>query len=155
MTSTFPPGPGLWPAFWLVTADHSLPLTVEVDAIEYYGLDPKHYFVTVTVRPKDPKLWRSVHVRLDVPDESLVTGPHAYGVAVGNKDVVFYRDRQEVFRTPTPPELVKPLGILLNLALGSGFPITETPNPSRMVVSRVVHYSDLERCGVPAGAAGD
>jgi hypothetical protein len=155
MVSKFPPGKGTWPAFWLLTADRKADPDIEIDAVEYYGHWPDRYQATVTVRPKGGRPGRSSSHWIKVRSGSLVKVSHAYGVAVGHKDIVFYLDRQEVWRTPTPPEHHKPLGILLNLALGSGWPIGETPNPSTMTVSRVAHYGDLASCGIAARAAGD
>lgn len=154
MVATFPPGKGTWPAFWLLTADRQADPDIEIDVVEYYGHWTDRYQATVTVRPKGGKQGRSESHWISVPAGALVTQPHAYGVAVGPRDVVFYFDRREVWRTTTPPEHQKPLGILLDLALGSGWPITETPSPSRMQVSRVSYYADLPACGVPPRAAG-
>ena len=41
-------------------------------------------------------------------------------------------DGIQVWRAKTPPEHNKPLMLLLNLALGPGWPIDKTPNPSVM-----------------------
>jgi hypothetical protein len=155
MAATFPPGKGTWPAFWLLTADRGANPDIEIDVIEYYGHWTDRYQAVVTVRPKGGLPERSQHHWISVPAGSLVGTEHAYGVAVGRQDVVFYLDRKEVWRTPTPPEHQKPLGVLLNLALGSGWPIDETPNPSQMKVSRVAYYGNLGACGVAARARGD
>jgi hypothetical protein len=155
MVSKFPPGKGTWPAFWLLTADRQADPDIEIDVVEYYGHWTDRYQATVTVRPKGGRPGRSKTHWIEVPAGSLTEKWHSYGVAVGRQDVVFYLDRQEVWRTPTPPEHQKPLGVLLNLALGSGWPIAETPNPSRMSVSDVAYYGDLSGCGVSPRAAGD
>ena len=50
-------------------------------------------------------------------------------------------DGIEVWKVKTPPEHNKPLMVLLNLALGSGWPIDKTPNPSIMEVDYVRAYA--------------
>lgn len=155
MDATFPPGKGTWPAFWLLTADRNADPDIEIDVIEYLGLKTDRFQATVTVRPKGGRPARSTWKFISVPPGSLVGTPHAYGVAVGHKDIVFFLDRKEVWRTPTPAEHTKPLGVLLNLALGSGYPIDETPNPSKMVVSKVSYYPSLRACGVSPVDAGE
>jgi beta-glucanase (GH16 family) len=54
--------------------------------------------------------------------------------------ITFYLNRHEVFRIKTPKEHRRPLHVLLNLALGSGWPIDRTPDPSFMYVDYVRVY---------------
>jgi beta-glucanase (GH16 family) len=76
-----------------------------------------------------------------VPTDSLSDQFNTYGVMVEEDFVTFYFNRSEVWRVETPSDLKKrPLIVLLNLALGSGFPIDETPNPSYMYVDYVHVY---------------
>jgi beta-glucanase (GH16 family) len=75
-----------------------------------------------------------------VPAGSLVADYHDYGVSVEPDNIIFYLDHREVSRAPTPVEHMGPLFILLNLALGSGFPIDQTENPSYMYVDYVRAY---------------
>lgn len=146
MTARLPPGKGTWPAFWLVTADRSARTGVEIDAIEYYGHATEGYQVTVTTRVAHGPTYSTMQW-IKVPADSLTNADHMYGVAVGHKDIVFYFDRKEVWRTPTPKDVTKPFGVLLDLALGSGYSTAETPNPSVMSVSSVAYYPDPSNCG--------
>ena len=75
-----------------------------------------------------------------MPYGHLTDAFHDYGVLVGRDEIVFYLDRRKWARLPTPKEYVGPLFILLNLALGSGWPIDETENPSYMYVDYVRAY---------------
>ena len=59
---------------------------------------------------------------------------------VDPKWIVMYFDGIEVWRVRTSPEHNKPLMVLLNLALGPGWPIDKTPNPSIMEVDYVRVY---------------
>jgi beta-glucanase (GH16 family) len=77
-----------------------------------------------------------------VPENSLSDEFNTYGVLVRPDVVIFYLNGTEVWRAKTPSELNRPLLVLVNLALGSGWPITETPNPSYMYVDYVRVYSE-------------
>ena len=95
---------------------------MEIDALEYYGHAPDIYHSTVHVWPKIPELQHKIdHIQHTVPYGSLTDTFHDYGVSVEADLITFYLDRREMGRIATPPELQRPLFILLNLALGSGW----------------------------------
>jgi len=71
------------------------------------------------------------NLKIDVPDNSLVDDYHTFGVDLSPQAIVFFRDGKRVWSQPTPPELDGPMYPLVNLALGSGWPIDRTPNPPR------------------------
>ena len=142
-----PPGPGVWPAFWLNSnnAKGDTTPSVEIDVIEYYGKFPNGFHSVWHIWDKiDAKKSRSGDIITSVPSGSLSKTFHTYGVAVSKEWVVFYLDRHEIGRTPTPPEHTKPLMMLVNLALGSGWPIDETPNPSDLLVDYVYAFAPDE-----------
>jgi beta-glucanase (GH16 family) len=139
-----PPGPGVWPAFWLDSfppPDSSDP-SVEIDVIEYYGQFPGAYNSTVIVWPhaKNEANRSEGHTQRVRPG-SLYQQFHTYGVSVDSEWIVMYFDRVETWRARTPPEHKHGFMILLNLALGSGWPIDKTPNPSYMYVDYVRAYA--------------
>ncbi|MGE4303105.1 MAG: glycoside hydrolase family 16 protein [Novosphingobium sp.] len=143
----FPPGPGTWPAFWLISlkpvSDKSP--KIEIDAVEYYGHDDSSYQVAwhVWFEGKDQdKLNRGGGAKVSVPAGSLIDRYHDYGVRVEPDWTTFYLDRKSVARVPTPRELKTPLYPLVNLALGSGYPIDKTPDPSVLLVEYVRVYRD-------------
>ena len=138
-----PPGPGTWPAFWLGTnqPEGSKEPGVEIDVFEYYGQFPNAYHSAIHVWEKvDPTKSRAEDHITDVSPGSLTNAFHTYGVDVEPDWITFYLDRRETWRVATPPELQEPLLVLVNLALGSGWPIDETPNPSIMKVDYVHAY---------------
>lgn len=149
-----PPGAGTWPAFWLVTQRPNTDKTpnVEIDVIEYYGHRDNTYSAALHVWYKGEEQKRSTHTveRVPVPAGSLLDSFHTYGVRVTPETITYYLDRKAVWQKPTPPELTKPLYPLVNLALGSGFPIDKTPNPSVLVVDYVRAYAPN-----PGGQAAD
>jgi glycosyltransferase involved in cell wall biosynthesis len=140
MRAELPPGPGLWPGFWLNANqphDDSEP-GVEIDAIEYYGQFPGAYHSAVHIWDKtDPKKSRELNHVTKVPPGSLTSGFHTYGVDVEPATITFYLDRRETWRVATPAELKDKLMVLVDLAMGSGWPIDRTPDPSVMKVDYV------------------
>ncbi|WP_323990341.1 glycoside hydrolase family 16 protein [Nguyenibacter sp. L1] len=134
-----PPGPGTWPGIWLnESTPKDWPLqTVEIDMMEYYGQFPGKYHATIHV-------WHGRTAARDGGWGTVITAPgdpgtlvarfHTYGVLVAPAQTIFYLDRREVWRSPTPPEHKRPLMFLINLALGGGWPINRTPNPTTMQV---------------------
>lgn len=156
MRAELPPGPGLWPGFWLnANQRHDDPRPgVEIDVIEYYGQFPTAYHSAVHIWDKtDPKNKSRVldHVT-EVPSGSLTSGFHTYGVEVEPDTITFYLDRRETWRVATPAELKDPLMVLVDLAMGSGWPIDHTPNPSIMKVDYVHVFAPP---AAEAAASGD
>lgn len=138
-----PEGPGVWPGFWL---NANQPRTdkdpgVEIDVLEYYGQFPEGFHSSVHIWDNsgadDNRV--SDHVT-PVSYGSLYRDFHTYGVDVEPDWVIFYLDRHETWRLATPAELTKPLMVLVSLALGSGWPIDRTPNPSIMEIDYVHVY---------------
>lgn len=131
-----PKGPGVWPAFWLASVP-GLGDGVEIDVFEYYGVAPSRFSSAwhvwpgdKTRKPRNALTW--THTRRPIPETW-----HTFGVEVSPKTLKFYFDRHMVQTMPCPPEHDRPLGLLLNLALGSGWPVDKTRNPSRLLVDYV------------------
>ena len=140
MRAKLPPGPGVWPAFWLI-ANKDPKTSAEIDILEYYGVGPDIFHSTVHIWPKSPEIEKQMyHVQHSVPYGSLSADFHTYGASVEDDAIIFYLDRKEMGRVATPPEAKRPMFILLNLALGSGWPIDKTINPSFMYVDYVRAY---------------
>ena len=146
-----PPGPGTWPAFWLVPLKPagSADGNVEIDIIEYYGHDTSSYQAVVHVWYKDQARSRGQNQKIEFPKGSLVSDYHTFGADVSPQAIVFFRDGKPVWSQPTPPELDGPLYPLVNLALGSGWPIDKTPDPSTLLVDYVHVYG--RDAGPPEG----
>jgi len=134
-----PPGPGTWPAFWLASLhppSDKRP-TIELDVIEYYGQFPATYHVTTHVWTHDKATEQHHGSTIAVRPETLVTEFHDYGVKVTPQTIGYYLDRILVWQGPTPNEHVFPLIPMVDLALGSGFSIAQTPNPSVLDVKYI------------------
>jgi beta-glucanase (GH16 family) len=132
-----PEGKGLWPAFWLIGQGKSN-YPAEIDVFEHYGHHPDRFESTVHVWNHDePRNNRSASHVTVVPTGSLYDRFNTFGVLIDCKWIRIYFNRALVWQTPTPAQHRQPMYVLLNLAMGPGWPIDETPNPSFMFVDYV------------------
>ena len=145
MRAKLPEGPGVWPGFWLI-ANADPDTSAELDIMEYYGRFPDMYESVVHVWKKtDRGRDYQALLRHRVPTNSLWQDFHLYGASVEPDWIVFYLDRHEVGRTPTPPEFQRPMFILLDLAMGAGWPIDQTTNPSILQVDYVRAFRKVDQ----------
>ncbi|MEL6413728.1 MAG: glycoside hydrolase family 16 protein [Pseudomonadota bacterium] len=155
----FPPGKGTWPAFWLVPLipARTLDGRVEVDVVEYYGRRADRFHSVLHVHFDDKSQKRSEGIRTTVPEGSLIDQFNTYGVDISPSEIVYFLNDEEVWRQPTPDELRYPMYPIVNLALGSGWPIDETPDPSLMYVDyvRVYARSDADNCAAGLGLSAE
>ncbi|MBN1844174.1 MAG: glycoside hydrolase family 16 protein [Sedimentisphaerales bacterium] len=141
MRAKLPKGAGVWPAFWLLGApqlrDKSL-TQIEIDVLEAYGVNPNVMWTTVHLWHPDGK-HSGDGKPFCVP--GMTDGFHTYGVMVDQDFLTFYYDGAELWKVKTPDQARVPLYILVDLALGGGWPIDQTPNPSYMYVDYVRAYA--------------
>ncbi len=155
-------GRGTWPAFWLFSQKprNDPAPSVEFDAFEFYGHDPVGYQAAWHVHYKSPHedKTRGELKWVSISPDRFVDEFHTIGIDVSPTWTTFYFDRRSVWRVATPPELDTPLFPLINLALGSGYPTDETPDPSILEVDYVRLFEPVgagqtrEECS-PAGEA--
>ena len=146
----FPEGPGTWPAFWLMPlrAVGSVDPRLEIDVVEYYGHRTDRFHTVLHLHYEAPgKKW-SEGIRTSVETDMLVNEFNTYGVDISPDWLVFFRNGEEFWRHPTPDEMDYPMYPIVNLALGSGWPIDDTPDPSILQVDYVHVYarSDATTC---------
>jgi beta-glucanase (GH16 family) len=135
-----PPGKGVWPAFWLIGIDRTK-YTAEIDVMEYYGRVPYEF-------SSGFHIWRQSQGGENttggnwttVEDGTLSDEYHTYGVEISPEKSTIYLDRKAIWSFETPKEFHTPFYPLVNLALGSGWPINETPNPSFLLVDYIHVY---------------
>lgn len=145
MRAKFPAGEGVWPAFWLIGVERmkgDVPSAAEIDIVEHYGHAPAEYSSAVHVWPiaKGAEAFSATQ-RNPVPAGTLSDGFHLYGASVEADTIRFYFDRRQVWEVATPEAGKQPMFLLVNLGLGSGWPIERTPNPSSMLVDYVRAYA--------------
>jgi hypothetical protein len=145
MRAKFPKGAGTWPAFWLLGVpqlkepkDKKTLTQIEIDVVEEYGVNTNVLHTTV-------HLWYPNKRHTGDGKHFVVPGMtddfHRYGVMVNADFITFYFDGVELRRVKTPEEAKVPLYLLVDLALGGGWPIDKTPNPSYMLVDYVRAYA--------------
>jgi hypothetical protein len=147
----FPQGPGTWPAFWLMgtkslkgVPDNTGPrVNPEVDVVEHYGHWPWRYHYVL-------HQWglggaESKHDGHRFAIFGMEEDFHTYGVLIDEREIILYFDGVELHREPTPECVKTPLFPLVNLALGSGWPLDKTPNPSCMYVDYIKIWQKDER----------
>jgi beta-glucanase (GH16 family) len=149
MRAKLPTGPGVWPAFWLVGVNWAgrgaSKTTAEIDILEFYGPVSADWYSSVVHVWYHDGSGRKYNIG---NKNKILAGTrfdeyHTYGVRVRPDEITFYFDRVEVWKAPAlPPEYQQPMMILVNLALGSGYPIDQTPDPSYMFVDYVRAYSE-------------
>ncbi|MET0555964.1 MAG: RICIN domain-containing protein, partial [Vicinamibacteria bacterium] len=151
-----PVGAGLWPAFWMLGTDIGSvgwPQCGEQDIMEWinpYGPNA----TSSTVHGPGYSAGNSIGRSFTFPNGGRVDdgGFHVYGVVWSPNRMDFYRDNvNSPFFTVTPASLPggtqwvfnHPFFLLLNLAVGGGFPgnpNASTPNPALMLVDYVRVY---------------
>jgi hypothetical protein len=138
-----PAAPGTWPAVWLMPSDNLIEpksTVAEIDAVELYGHDPRatchstHSFVN----------GRSAE-GIALCDRRFTTDQqamrwHVYAVTVEPTEIVYRIDGKVVARAPQVSGGDKPMFLLIDLALGGGWPIELDP-----VQNRAAMYVDWFR----------
>jgi hypothetical protein len=111
-----PRGKGLWPAFWLLPANSGWP--PELDVLEILGDNPHKLYVSWHSNAGGTHSWESTPI--DVPDTS--TEFHTYSIEWTKDTINWFFDDVEVASKPTPEDIHQPMYMLLNLAVGGGWP---------------------------------
>ncbi|MBV8879028.1 MAG: glycoside hydrolase family 16 protein [Planctomycetaceae bacterium] len=141
MRAKFPRSLGMWPAFWLMGVEgiHNKKIAnIEIDVVEQYGSMPNTLMATLHTWGPGDKHWGE-------GDGFFVPGMaddfHTYGAMVDEKDITIYYDGVELWRQKTLPEAKVPLYIMVDLAMGGGWPIDKAISPSYMYVDYVRAYA--------------
>ena len=117
-----PPGKGLWPAFWLLPANGAWP--PELDVLEILGDNPSK--VHMSWHSNGDGKHSSETKTIDIPDASADF--HTYSVEWTKDTINWFFDDIQVASAPTPSDLHQPMYMLVNLAVGGGWP--GAPNAS-------------------------
>lgn len=120
----FPAGHGLWPAFWLLPVSGQW--DAEIDAVEWLGRDPLHYYASSMGQSSSGPTSDPRHVGRQVFQNKIaIPNPsadfHLYGVDVGPEKLRFYFDRTLVALHPTRETDKQPMYLVANLAVGGSW----------------------------------
>jgi beta-glucanase (GH16 family) len=150
MRGKVPAGPHLLPAFWMLADDRTWPQ--ELDVMEA----PTHLpnAIATTVHWSEIKgQYKGDGCKTIVPgyDKEF----HYYGALWTPERVVYYIDRKPVAQIITPASFVKPMYMIVNLAVGGtwvGAATPETPMPAKFEVDNISAYTmgDPTNCNVAA-----
>lgn len=135
MRSKFPPGKGMWPAFWMLPEDGSWP--PEIDAMEWQGGTPTIDYATIHWKNKQGNQSDSTSYDTGV---DLSADYHIYWVDWQADVVTWYFDGT-VIKTFTKHDAIphKAMYVIVNLAVGGwiSFPDKNTHFPATMLVDYV------------------
>lgn len=149
-----PAGGGMWPAIWLLGADHShggWPYAGEIDVMEFIGNEPLNIYGTVHYA-KDSTGHASSGRRIAVPD--LHSGFHVYTLEWNKQQLDLYFDDSLYHRFDIAAAgrgdfnpFRQPFYILLNLAMGAAWPgpIDDKVLPQQFLVDYVRVYQKRKR----------
>ena len=153
MRAKLPYGHGLWPAFWLVPETGDWPQ--EIDVVEAVG-DEGPSAVHVTEHHGAQGLVEKVSFPALVKNYADY---NIYGVLWRPDAIIWYINGRQVARTPTPPEMHKPMYMLVNLGVGGdwpGAPDASTPFPAKMQIDWIRAYplADVSAARPPQPTGG-
>lgn len=138
MRARFPFGRGLWPAFWMASADRSWP--PEIDIVEVLGDQPTTLYATIHFGTKRRPLKRGFPLTV----ANVTSDFHTYGVLWTPQFVAWYFDGNHVADAATPKGMHRPMYLLVNLAVGGkwpGSPDDTTKFPAKMQISYIKVYA--------------
>lgn len=111
-----PKGKGLWPAFWLLPVNRAWP--PELDVLEVLGDNTRKLYVSwhSNVGGKHTADSKAI----EVPDMSADF--HTYSVVWEKDTLMWFFDDVQVASRSTPEDFNLPMYMLINLAVGGGWP---------------------------------
>ena len=136
-----PMGKGTWPAFWLIPTDLSWP--PEIDVMEAVGKPEVRQTIHTRDAAGKPADWG-----MTVPLRG--GGMHRFGALWTPRSVTFFVDGRKTGETATPPDMHKPMYLVLNLGIGGTWPGDPDPAIFRGANLRV-DYVRAWRCPVAGG----
>ena len=140
MRAQFPPGHGMWPAFWMLPVNGSWP--PEIDAMEWQGATPRFDYATfhwVDAHGKRRQSGTAYDTGMD-----LSTAPHVYGVDWQPRAITWYFDGAQIKRYTDARFIPNvPMYLIVDLAVGGwiSFPNRHTHFPATMSIDYVRVWS--------------
>ncbi len=135
MKAILPGGPGTWPAFWLIGVNKQV-TSAEIDVVEYYGESDEYFHSVEHVWQNGQDIMPRDHMQ-HVAHGQLSKQYNTYGVLIEPDTTSFYFNRALIWATPTPPEYRQPMYMLVNLAIGGGWPSDLLQSPQVMNVQYI------------------
>lgn len=133
-----PKGKGLWPAFWLLPVNRAWP--PEIDVLEVLGDNTRKLYVAWHSNVGDKHTAEAKPI--DVPDMS--EDFHTYSVVWEKDTLRWFFDDVQVASKSTPEDFHLPMYMLINLAVGGGWPGSPdktTQFPAKYTIDWVKAYA--------------
>ena len=126
------PGPGTWPAFWMLNTESAArqsDTSAEVDAVELYGHNTlgSCHVVHSWGAPALPDDESEPYCQDQNGFADWAMAWHTYGVRITANGSAFSIDGHEVLRLSGLSHSSEPFFFVLNLALGGGWPVDLSP----------------------------
>ena len=135
-----PEAPGFWPAFWLIGVDKRQG-TAEIDVFEYHTHTPGRFSLGIHKHPRDEtETLQTFSTRHEIEPGMLSEQFNTYGVEVSEEAIVFYLNRQEIWRTPMLEEMKQPMYMLVSFPADMEKMDNTTPDSVVMEVDYVRAY---------------
>lgn len=132
-----PDAPGFWPSFWLIGVDKRQG-TAEIDVFEYLTHNPDRLSLGIHKHPRDESETRQTFSTRHTVEPEMLSGQfNTYGVEVSEDAVVFYLNRQEIWRTPMLEEMRQPMYMLVSFPADTNRMDSTTPDSVVMEVDYV------------------
>lgn len=156
--AALPEGKGMWPAFWLAPSDGSWP--PELDIFEQIGGSTIYQTSHSAIGGDNVQDGNASYL------PGVTSGFHTFGALWTAEKITWYIDGEATYSTATPADMTKPMFMLLNLAVGGGFPGNPDATTDLSATYKIdyVHVFTLEQMnslglGAPVqtftGSAGD
>ena len=142
-------GTGAWPAFWLngINSISQIGAFLEVDVAEWYGNTVNH---TPSLVQQASHNWNADGSQEDanslyspqtpIPGANATTNYHIYGVLIDPIHITWYIDGLETNQINTPTDYNQPLYLMVDYALGGGWPLSGKPFPRHGTTSLLVDW---------------
>ncbi len=131
---------GMWSAFWLIGVNRDQ-ATAEVDVMEHLGHMPDRYTTALHLHPRVETVQRlDAGSAVDADRGVLSNAFNTFGVSIEENESIFYFNRREIWRQPTPPEFRQPMYPIVNLAMDKGYISADTPERAYLYVDYVRVY---------------
>ncbi len=138
-----PSGLGVWPSFWLESANviqrsARTSNAAEIDVMEMYGVDMTKLHQRIHVWTPQSKDVGQAEGGTTVTINP--SGWHTFGVQINTDYVHWFFDGTETFKFPTDPSMLQPMFGMVSFALGGGWPVNMA-SPTYMLVNYVRYYA--------------
>jgi beta-glucanase (GH16 family) len=133
-----PAGKGPFPAFWLLDSESTVKRkgvdagAVELDVLEHFGFEDAYQIAVhkwPPLLPNGKPDQSKADGQLHFPRGDVTNEFHTFGCKLTRTEMTFYKDGVEQLRKPLfRAETVSPFYIMINLALGGGWPVIVPPS---------------------------